>query len=72
MFVFLREPQMKEIPRYIGCPFANNNFIEIIQKCFNAFSAAEKKKKHATFNSIAFAATEETVHFVVTRVTESR
>lgn len=58
---FWRSLRWKRYPDILDAPLQKNNFIEIIQTCFNAFSAAEKK--HATF-LIAFAATEESVHFV--------
>lgn len=62
MSVFLREPQMKEIPRYIGRAFANN-FIKIILK------VCEKK---ISFNLIAFAAPEELALHASGSLTESR
>lgn len=63
MFVFLREPQMKEIPRYIGRAFANNNFIKIILKVCG---------KKISFNLIAFAAPEELALHASGSLTESR
>lgn len=49
MFALLWEPQMKEISTYIGGPSANNNFIEINQKCVNAFAWAAQHKIHDSF-----------------------